>query len=167
MGAVGAQKTTEWQKGLARLTQFMGQWWIDYPKILGSSNLTTGELETFFEQGFRTIISLLDETKQCPRYDVDALVALGYQRYNIPVEDFTAPTFDQLEEFSAIVSACSKAIVHCQGGVGRTGTMAAAYWISKGLFAEQAISKTREQNKHAIETKSQEQVLRDWEAKQV
>ena len=55
--------------------------------------------------------------------------------------------------------AKGKVLVHCQGGHGRTGTMAAAYWINKGLTAEQAITKMRQINPLAIETKEQKESL--------
>ncbi len=50
----------------------MSRWWIDEPVFVGSSNPTTDELKELFQLGFRTIISLLDESEQHPNYDVEA-----------------------------------------------------------------------------------------------
>lgn len=56
-----------------------------------------------------------------------------------------------------------KIIMHCQGGFGRTGMMAAAYWVGKGLSAKEAIDKVRQSRPHAVETKEQEESLENLE----
>jgi len=92
---------------------------------------------------------------------------MGYKRYSIPVKDSEAPTLKQFEQFLRIIKqtpTSSKVIVHCGGGLGRTATMGAAYWTKQGLSAEEAIKKIRFANPKAIETKEQEQSLRELEA---
>jgi hypothetical protein len=59
----------------------------------------------------------------------------------------------------------AKTIVHCEGGSGRTGTFAAAYWVAKGLKVSDAIARVREARRHAVETREQEAALRDFAAK--
>jgi atypical dual specificity phosphatase len=136
----------------------MSQWWIDKPKFLGSTNPTDTELEKLYEQGFRIIISLLDETQQLPEYDVKKAEKMGFRRYSIPVRDFKSPTQGQFQEFLDIMKqAEDKVIIHCQGGSGRTGTMGAAYWISKGLPAHSAVKKVKHSNPAAIEEPEQEE----------
>jgi atypical dual specificity phosphatase len=138
----------------------MTQWWIDETKILGSTNPINSELESLYQQGFRTIISLLDETQEPPSYDVDKSEKLGFKRYSIPVRDFKAPAQEQFQEFLEIMNQTEeKVIIHCQGGSGRTGTMGAAYWISKGMPAHQAIDKVRRSNPWAVEEPAQEESL--------
>jgi protein-tyrosine phosphatase len=53
----------------------------------------------------------------------------------------------------------TKMIVHCEGGTGRTGTFAAAYWVTKGMTAADAILHVRKVRSHAVETLEQEAVL--------
>lgn len=143
----------------------MGQWWIDEPGILGSGNPIDAELERLFEDGFRTIISLLDENEQRPRYHIQKIEAMGFNRHSIPVKDFTAPTLDQFIQFLEIIDGAEgKVLIHCQGGWGRTGTMAAAYWINKGLPAHKAITKVRQTNPGALEIPVQEDSLYELEA---
>ena len=87
--------------------------------------------------------------------------------HNIPVPDFAAPTVAQIEQFLALVSASvpeKKVLVHCRGGIGRTGTMAAAYWIAKGLSWQAAIAHTRERRRYAVENRQQEERLREFAA---
>jgi len=145
----------------------MSRWWIDEPKLLGCSNPTDEQLEEFYQEGFRTIISLLDEHEQNPYYDLKATEAKGFKRYSIPVADFTAPLPADFQKFIHIVGESlrhGKVLVHCQGGTGRTGTMAAAYWMKKGLSAEEAIKKVRKVRTRAIEMPEQEDSLYELEA---
>ncbi len=141
----------------------MSQWWIDKPKFLGSSNPATDELKDLFELGFRTIISLLDEGEQRPNYDLDEAKAMGFDRVSIPIRDFTSPTQNQFSQFLNSVNKAlekGKVIMHCQGGSGRTGTMAAAYWIKKCLSARDAIDRVRKSRPNAVETEEQEESLK-------
>jgi atypical dual specificity phosphatase len=145
----------------------MNRWWIDEFILLGSSNPTDEQLEDFYHKGFRTIISLLDEDEESPYYDMDRIEAKGFKRYSIPVRDFTAPTLPDFQKFLDIVSKSleqGEVLVHCQGGIGRTGTMAAAYWIKKGLSADKAIKKVRKARPGAIEIPEQEDSLYELEA---
>lgn len=145
----------------------MSRWWIDEPILLGSSNPTDEQLEDFYYEGFRTIISLLDEDEQSPYYDIERIEAKGFKRYSIPVGDFTAPALADFQKFLDIVDKSlkhGKVLVHCQGGLGRTGTMAAAYWIKKGLSANEAIKKVRKSRSGAIAMPEQEDSLFELEA---
>ena len=113
----------------------MSQWWIDEPILLGSSNPTNRQLEEFYGEGFRTIISLLDEDEESPYYDIKKTEETGFKRYLIPVRDFTAPKPADFQEFLDTLDESmkqGKVLVHCQGGTGRTGTMVGADWVKKG-----------------------------------
>ena len=143
----------------------MDTWWIDEPHLLGSRNPTDAELEQLRSNGFEIVVSLLRADEQTPGYDRERAMAAGYALHNIPVKDYCAPTVAQLEQFVELVSrapSSSKIIVHCQGGIGRTGTFAAAYWITKGLTAQDAISRVRRARPHAVETREQEEILAEF-----
>ncbi len=143
----------------------MDVWWIDEPFMLGSSNPSTEDLAKLRSRGFDVLVSLLREDEQPPYYDVDAVLALGYARRNIPVRDFCAPEIAQMSEFVEFVSklpAGSKVVVHCQAGIGRTGTFAAAYWISRGEPPSAAISRIRAARAYAVETPEQVTALEEF-----
>ena len=143
----------------------MDVWWIDEPWLLGSSNPTTRDLEDLRKRGFGVIVSLLEEDLQPLRYDVARAEAIGYARHNIPVMDFQPPDLQQLSAFVGFLAAQpdgTKVIVHCQAGIGRTGTFAAAYWIAKGLNAGEALEKVRQARPQAVETPEQREALEQF-----
>ncbi len=150
-----------------RMGKEMSSWWIDESLVLGSSNPTTEQLKKLYGEGFRSIISLIDEHEQSPNYDIEEVEAMGFLRFSIPVKDFSAPT---LEDFKAFLKAMDgavgqgKVLIHCQAGVGRTGTMAVAYWIDKGLSAHEAIKKIQKANPHFLPSDEQENSLYELEA---
>lgn len=140
----------------------MGTWWIDEPFLLGSSNPTDEELGSLRDQGFTILVSLLDQSKQPPRYDVSAVAVAGWSCHSLSIQDYHPPSLEQLRDFNALLEAAppgARVLVHCEGGAGRTGTMAAAYWIKKGLTATEAIAQVRKVKHNAVETCEQEKVL--------
>ncbi len=144
----------------------MSSWWIDEPLVLGSSNPTMGQLKRLYQEGFRSIISLLDERKQRPDYDTKEVGAMGFTRFSIPLEDFSAPMLDDFTAFLKAVHHAlnqGKVLVHCQAGLGRTGTMAVAYWIDKGFSVYEAIKKIRKSNPNIIPSDEQENSLYELE----
>ncbi len=143
----------------------MDTWWIDEPNILGSVNPTNADLEQLRGQGFNVLVSLLREDEQAPKYDLSLAQEMGFVRYSFPVKDLHPPTVNQLLEFVGLIAGLaqgSKVVIHCQAGIGRTGTFAAAYWIFKGMAVADAISLVRKARWHAIETSAQERVLAEF-----
>ncbi len=151
----------------------MQTWWIDRPRVLGGTNPTYADLKRLRASRLAAktddiLVSLLDETEEPPNYDPKMAQGLGYRRYSIPILDFHAPTIGQLFKFRILmelVSPESKVLIHCQGGIGRTGTMGAAYWILKGMTPEAALERVRKARSGAVETADQENVLREFAAR--
>jgi protein-tyrosine phosphatase len=65
----------------------------------------------------------------------------------LPTKDRTAPTQEQLKAgvaaIDALVKARVKTYVHCRLGHGRSPTLVAAYFVSKGMTVPDAIKKIK------------------------
>ncbi len=117
--------------------------------------------------GYSVVVSL-----ECARLNTFEIEDAGFEHRKICVEDFTPPTFDQMDEFVDYVDRKlgegKKILVHCYAGRGRTGTMLAAYLIHRGMAAEAAIREIREKAHAAYGTlvgviePEQEEVLRQY-----
>jgi len=117
----------------------------------------------FLEQeGIGLLVSLTEEPP-----DADTLAAHSIESVHIPVRDFTAPSLEQMTEFVAAVEssvATGRPVgVHCTAGLGRSGTMAAAYLVSTGVSADVAIATVRGLRPGSIETDAQEDAVRRFE----
>jgi protein tyrosine phosphatase (PTP) superfamily phosphohydrolase (DUF442 family) len=88
--------------------------------------------------GVTTIVDLrAEEDIHVPE---DLLDELGLTLVAIPIRDGQTPTTSQVERFLAAVDASEGPVyLHCGAGVGRTGTMAAAYSVSHGANGWQAM----------------------------
>lgn len=56
----------------------------------------------------------------------------GMRYVHIPLRDGQVPTQDQVDRFLSVIDRGGRVFVHCGAGVGRTGTMAAAYLVATG-----------------------------------
>jgi len=111
--------------------------------------------------GIRILISLTEEP-----VDPEILVRFGMQGIHLPVEDFTPPTLVQIGLFLEALEEARELEValgmHCTAGMGRTGTMMAAYLVNKGLSPDDALSQIRELRPGSGETPEQEERVAEF-----
>ena len=73
-----------------------------------------------------------------------------------PDEIFTANFFETQSSLLEYLRSGKKIAIHCKGGLGRTGTIAALLLRHLGFSAEKSIELVRKSRPGAIETKEQE-----------
>jgi atypical dual specificity phosphatase len=119
------------------------------------------ELPALHLAGVRAVVSLLNIPGDSPVYE-----SSGFAFLCLPVPDGGAPTIDQTEKFVCFVIQQRQqqrpVAAHCEAGLGRTGTVLAAFLISQGDDAETAIKKVRAVERVAVETPKQIQFLAQY-----
>jgi protein-tyrosine phosphatase len=112
-------------------------------------------------QGIKRVLCLLS-SRQLAAYD--DLLGAYHRRFGehnvlwVPIEDFhlaeEAQLIDQILPFLAEADRRQeKTVVHCSGGVGRTGHVLAAWLVSyRGMSNEEAIAAVKRQGRNARES---------------
>ena len=120
------------------------------------------ELPVLYRAGVRAIVSLLNIPGDAPVFE-----SAGFAFHCLPVPDGGAPTIEQASAFVRFVSeqrAANRPVaVHCEAGLGRTGTLLAAFLISQGDSAKNAIHRVRAVERVAVETPQQIRFLEEYE----
>ena len=107
-------------------------------------------VDWLYEQGIRTIVS----THPVPEAAQARMAERGIRWLPFLIEDVSRGLPGSLTELLAALDRRLEeepaALVHCQGGGGRSGSMCAAYLMWKeGLTAEQALTRVPEVQKEA------------------
>jgi len=120
------------------------------------------ELPVLHRAGIRAVASLLNTPS-----DAAVFSSAGFRYQYWPVEYGLAPTREQTNAIIAFIDLCRQetlpVAVHCEGGLGRTGTAIAAYLIHKDLSTREAIRLVRSKEPSAIETVQQIKFLEEFE----
>ncbi|MEY2427509.1 MAG: hypothetical protein QOJ40_394 [Verrucomicrobiota bacterium] len=127
----------------------------------GALDAYDDDLPVLYSAGIRAVVSLLNLPTDAPVY-----YQAGFQFLCLPVLDGCPPTMEQADTFAHFVvqqrGARRPTAVHCEAGVGRTGTMIASYLISMGDSAEAAIQRVRSVKHVAVETPRQVEFLEEY-----
>jgi hypothetical protein len=85
---------------------------------------------------------------------------LAIADYSVPTEAFEQQWQTQGPEIRALLRGGADVLVHCKGGLGRAGTIAARLLVELGVAPDQAIRDVRRARPGAIETPSQLALVR-------
>lgn len=92
----------------------------------------------------------------------DALKTRGIEWFQFAIRDVDVPTPEAMEQWRAvspklhqIMEHGGRVVVHCRGGLGRAGTIAALMLVERGRSAHEAINDIRSVRPGAIETSEQ------------
>jgi len=136
--------------------------WIVEGQVAAMAMPWPEDLEELRRRGITAVLSLTDRAPP-------EIEAAGFAFLALPVRDFHAPTSAQLDaavEFiERAVNSGGACAVHCGAGLGRTGTVAAAWLVRRGRGAGAAIAEVRRRRPGSIETKEQEAAVTEFERK--
>ena len=120
------------------------------------------DLKALSRCGITMLITLTE--KDFPQ---DALARHGLKNFHLPVYDQEPPTVAQMQMLLARMSAALRRgevlAVHCLAGLGRTGTVLAAWLVREGLTAEEALRRVRLIDAQYVQSDVQEALLHEFE----
>ena len=126
------------------------------------------------EYGADTLVSVLEEHEYndfeiSDLFERDLVGSLEVLRFAI--EDMNVPREAEAEEYETLIRGIvdrlregQNVIVHCRGGLGRTGTVAACVLVAlEDHSANEAIDAVRASRKGTVQTREQEDFVRHFE----
>lgn len=135
-------------------------YWV-CPQTLAGSAYPGACLDWLYNQmGIRSIVSLHPLDSE----DLFHAENLGLRITTVPIVDYTPGTHDQrnhaLHAIHTSLLHSEPTLVHCKGGLGRTGMILALYLVrEKKMDAKTAIKKIRSLRPGSIETVDQEAAI--------
>jgi len=139
--------------------------WI-IPEVLAGCGVPdyASELNYLNNIGITLLISLSPETP--PHHSLKQLKNIRHEKF--ACEDFEGIPVSVLQKIVSSIEneilRNGKVTVHCRGGNGRTGTVLAAFSMkTQGITAQEAIKEIRKTRRWSVETREQENCLKDYE----
>lgn len=113
------------------------------------------DLEDLKSKGLRAVFNLREEAHHSRALSLGC----GLKYHAIPIRDWHVPTVKQVEEFFELLDGdFAPALVHCWGGVGRTGIFVSLYRVRQGMPLQDALELSDRETPHLLMSDLQ----RDW-----
>ena len=137
---------------------------------LFNNQLFLDELKNFQQVNCSGIVSLVEDNEFEKMYEKKLFVHEIYNNnlnwFHLPIVDLKAPDHKFKDKWQTTKSLLKNElidgkniVIHCMGGKGRSGTIAAILLIEFGDINKDVINIVREKRKGAIETKEQENFI--------
>ena len=123
-----------------------------------------GDLYTLKARGLRTVVNTREESVASRAF----ALRHGLNYYHIPVTDWSVPAHHQIQEFLELTDATENRslLVHCWGGVGRTGIFVCCYRFARlDMEMQAAIDLSDLETPHLQMSHVQRQWLHQWALK--
>jgi ADP-ribosyl-[dinitrogen reductase] hydrolase len=128
------------------------------------------DVEAIREWGAHTVVTLIED-HEFELLQVRSLASevrrAGMDWMHLPIRDVSVPSAafqrNWIQSGEALRSRLRRGldiVVHCRGGLGRAGTIAAVLLVELGMTCDKAIEVVRQARPGAIETAEQERVVR-------
>lgn len=99
--------------------------------------------------------------------DAEALAEAGIDNIHFPIVDMESPSLVEATHLCEVLDKRLEAgdviAFHCRAGIGRTGTMLAAYEIWKGMSADDAFDAARRVHSRWVQSRKQRLFLTEFE----
>ncbi|MDC0037359.1 tyrosine-protein phosphatase [Alphaproteobacteria bacterium] len=154
-------------KGKIFLTCFPGR---SGSKVSFEEDIFLEELNNFFSLNSNTVVTLVKDNeieKLCDKkFFVQKIYSHNLKWIHMPIVDLKSPDHKFMDKWQTTKVLLKNDLIegrnivlHCMGGKGRTGTIAAILLIEFGEKYKEAIKIVRKKRKGAIETKEQEEFI--------
>lgn len=132
------------------------------------------DLQAIQAFGARTLVTLMDGSElDAVGVPVGLLSStardFGLEWHHLPIKDVHTPdsVFEDLWTYSGLrlrsaLARGERIVVHCRGGLGRTGTVAGLLLVEFGDEPKTAVKKIRAARPGSIETTDQEKFIENW-----
>lgn len=133
-----------------------------------SDDLVRGDLTRLRDQyGAKVLVTLLEEFEMRRLGIPELLDVARRMRFRVlwfPIPDVTAPadlpaTAKLVGQVVDALTAGETVVVHCRGGLGRSGTIAACCLVARGRDPREAIALVRAARPGAVENREQEKFV--------
>jgi len=141
----------------------LGFKWIEGSELAGSPQPGLygdwdEDIDFLKRRGISFIMSLTEEPLIEERAKKE-----GFGFFHFPIRDMDAPmprdAYGALKVLVDAIKNHNKVLIHCKGGVGRTGMIGACYLVTKGYEPKEAIRRVRTVHNAYIQTRIQEQFV--------
>jgi len=127
------------------------------------------DLQAILDWGGKVLVTLMEEyeLRQLGVEDIGERAGeIGLTWYHLPIQDVSIPD-SEFEETWDVVSpilhkhldAGEHVVIHCRGGLGRTGTIAARLLVESGETPQNALYRVRVARVGSVETEEQEEYV--------